>query len=290
MDQATLLWTLASTFFAGLALFLQKIVAEEGRNAALFAMISYGLAGILAVIVLLTLSDVPPEWKLISAFGIAAGTIHGLSNFTRIESLKYIDSVLYFPIHKVLGPLLVVIGGVVFFVEPLTILQYIGIALSLSVPLLLITSVERHRQKNLSLGLKLLIVSAVLSAASLLLSKQGVMYSSAVILFLVTSQIAGSAASAGILIKQRGFRYSSFLHADQRDIYLSALSGIFSFLSSLSLFMALSTGFVSIVYVIQAHYILIPIVLSVWWYKDHINLRKLSAVVVSFLAITLLAL
>ena len=52
--------------------------------------------------------------------------------------------------------------------------------------------------------------------------------------------------------------------------------------------MALSTGLVSIVYIIQAHYILIPIVLSVWWYRDHINVRKFIAVVVSFFAITLL--
>ena len=289
MDQATFLWTFASTFFAGIALFMQKIVAEEGRSAAFFSMLSYAVSAILAVIILFSLRDAPPAWKMIAFFGIAAGIGPGPSHYVRIETLKYIDSVLYFPLHKLIGPLLVVVGGVLLFHDALKLTQYVGIALSLTVPLLLVTSVEHHRQKNLSLGLKLLIVSGVLSAVSLLLSKRGVTYESAVILFLVISQITGSFTSGVILVKQRGFKYSNFSRADQRDIYLSALSGVFSFLSSLSLFMALSTGLVSIVYVIQAHYILIPIVLSVWWYRDHINVRKFIAVVVSFFAIGLLA-
>jgi hypothetical protein len=40
--------------------------------------------------------------------------------------------------------------------------------------------------------------------------------------------------------------------------------------------------------VIHAHYILVPIILSIWWYGEHINTRKVAAVVLSFLAISLL--
>ena len=94
MDQMALLWTLASTFFAWLALFMQKIVAEEGRSAALFSMLSYAVSAVLAVIILFSLREVPPAWRMIAVFGIAAGISQGLSNYVRIESLKYIDSVL----------------------------------------------------------------------------------------------------------------------------------------------------------------------------------------------------
>ena len=288
MDHAAFLWTLASTFFAGLALFVQKVVAEERRSSAFNGFLMYGLSGVLAAVLLIGLQELPEEWLPIIFFGLVAGGVHGLGNFIRIESLKHIDSVLFFPIHKMLGPLLVVVGGVAVFADHLSVTQYVGIGLSLTAPLLLVSSVEHQRQKNLSLGLKLLVISTILSAGSMLLSKQGLLYGSAVLLMLCSSQIAGTIASAAILLKQHGAGSSMITHADRRDVLLGIASAFFGFISAFALFRALSTGLVSLVYVIQAHYILIPIILSVWWYKDHINLRKLAAVVVSTLAISLL--
>ncbi len=288
MDQTTLFWTLVSTVLAGLTLFVQKVVAEERRSSAFNGFLMYGASGVFALVVLLMQRDMPTQWSAIVFFGLMGGAVHGLGNFIRIESLKYIDSVLYFPLNKILGPLLVVIGGVAIFGDSLTALQYTGIALSLTVPLLLVSSVEQHRQKNLVLGLRLLLVSTILTACSMLLSKQGLLYGPAVLLMLCASQLAGTVASAGILVKQHGAGWSMIMHADRRDVTLGLVSAFFGLFSAYSLFKAMSTGLVSLVYVIQAHYILIPIVLSVWWYKDHINLRKLAAVMVSFLAITLL--
>ncbi len=288
MDQATFLWTLTSTILAGLALFVQKVVAEERRSSAFNGFLMYGVSGVLAAAILLTIREVPPAWAMIFFFGFASGTVHGLGNFIRIESLKYIDSVLYFPLNKMLGPLLVVIGGVFIFTDSLTITQYIGIGLSMTVPLLLISSVEHQRQTNLNLGLKLLLSSTVLTAGSLLIAKQGLLYAPAVLLMLCASQVAGAIASAGILAKQHGAGFAMIAHADKRDVYLGVTSAFFGFTSAYCLYKALSTGLVSLVYVIQAHYILIPIILSVWWYNDHINFRKFGAVAVSFLAITML--
>lgn len=288
MDQATLVWTLASTLFAGVALFVQKVVAEEGRSSAFNGFLMYGLSGIFAIAVFVSLQELPAQWQLIVMFGLVAGAVHGLGNFIRIESLKHIDSVLFFPLNKMFGPLLVVIGGVLFFSDPLTLKQYVGIALSLTVPLLLVSSVENARQKNLSRGLYMLVASTTLSAVSMLLSKQGLSYEAAVLLMLCSSQVAGAVASAAILLKQHGAGFSMIAHADRKDIYLGFASAFFGFISAFALFQALNTGLVSIVYVIQAHYILIPIILSVWWYKAHINFRKLTAVAVSFLAVSLL--
>ena len=69
---------------------------------------------------------------------------------------------------------------------------------------------------------------------------------------------------------------------------LGAITGVFSFTGFWMLLKAMSMGQISIVYVIHAHYILVPIVLSIWWYREHINVRKVAAVGVSFLAIALL--
>ena len=54
------------------------------------------------------------------------------------------------------------------------------------------------------------------------------------------------------------------------------------------LLLAFHLGQISLVYTIHAHYILIPIFLSVWWYGEHMNLRKFAAVVLSCVTLTLL--
>ncbi len=288
MDQITFFWTLVSTVLAGLTLFIQKVVAEERRSSAFNGFFMYGASGVFAIILFAALQELPVNWEMIALFGFMGGALHGLGNFIRIEALRSIDSVLYFPLNKMFGPLLVVMGGVIFFADHLTVTQYVGIGFSLSVPLLLVSSVEQHRQKNLWLGLKLLLVSTALTAASLLVMKQGYAYGTAVLLMLCASQTAGMLASAAILWKQHGAGFAMITHADRRDVMIGSLSAIFGLGSAYALFMALSTGLVSLVYVIQAHYILIPIILSVWWYGDHINVRKFAAVAVSFLAITML--
>ncbi len=289
MNETVLLWTLASTVSAGLVIFVQKVVAEEGRSSAFNGLMMYGGSGVMAVIIFLfALKTFPTDWPLIALFGLSAGAVHGIGNFLRIESLKYIDGVIFFPLNKMLGPLLVVVGGVALFHDKLTLQQYIGIALSLVVPLLLLSAAEQRRQKNLRSGLQLLLFSTIFSAGSLLLGKQGLL-SGQVVLMLCMSQTAGTIASAAILVHKHGAGLSMITHANKRDVYLGILAAIFTFVSAFTLYEALADGLVSLVYVIQAHYILIPIVLSVWWYREHINFRKFAAVAISFAAIALLA-
>ncbi len=289
MDSVTLYWALATTALAGVQLFFQRMVAKEGRDGAFSGFIMYAVSGLLALLLLVWVGTIPVQWELAALFGIVSGLTHGFGNYLRIEALKNIDSVLYFPINKVLGPIIVVLGGVWLFSEPLTIKEYVGIAFSLTVPLLLISNVEHARQMNLRLGLNLLVVSTVLTSIAMIFSKYGTNADPNVLLLLLFTQAAGMVSSLAVIAKQKRERGVYFAHLDKRDVMLSILIGILGFLSYYTFLNALTTGYVSLVYVIHAHYILIPIVLSVWWYKEHINLRKLIAVVVSCLAIGIIA-
>ncbi len=289
MDQVTFYWALTATVLGGIQLFFQKVVAEEKRNSAFNGFMMYGVSAVAALLVLFMQSELPKEWLMASLFGLAGGISHASGNFIRIEALKYIDSVIYFPINKMLGPLLVVIGGVLLFGESLKPIQYIGIALSLSVPLLLLSSAEHHRQNNLRQGLLFVVASTVLTAISALLMKEGTAYDSSVLLLLVYAQLAGAVSSAVIFFRQTGSSRLRIASIAKRDLQLGVIAGAIAFFSAYTMLKALSMGLASLVYVIHAHYILIPIILSVWWYNDHINMRKFAAVVVSFLAIALLA-
>ncbi len=284
MDTVTFFWTLAATLLAGIQLFFQKVVAQEKRDSAFNGLMMYSISGVLAAVLLFVGQAVPTEWKLIALFGLLSGATHSLGNFIRIEGLKYIDSVIYFPINKVLGPVLVVFGGVLIFSESLSTQQYIGIVCSLTVPLLLISSIEHLRQNNLRYGIWFVVISTTLTSISILLTKRVIGLDLNVLFLLATTQIAGVVSSGALLVRKK----RSLSHLDRRDVLLGLVAGLLGFASYFALLKALSTGLISIVYVIQAHYILIPIILSVWWYKEHINMRKIIAVAVSFLAIGLL--
>lgn len=285
MDGTTFAWALAGTISAGIQLFYQKVVAHERRDAAVNGFFTYAISGIFALIVFLLAEEVPAMWLPIAFFGFLSGLIHGLGNFIRIEALKYIDAVLYFPINKVLGPVLVVIAGVLIFGDALSGRDYVGVALSLCVPLLLISAVEHMRQTNIRKGLSFLIFSTGLTAISILFVKQGLSYGTNIVFMLMLAQLAGTASQAMILWKNR-IPFSALF--EKRNFRLGLIAGVLGFTSTFTLFMALKSGFVSLVYVIHAHYILIPIILSVWLYKEHINARKVLAIVASSLALILL--
>ena len=287
MDTTTLLWTLAATLFAGLQVFVGKVVAHEKRDSAFSGIFTYGISGVIAIAVLLVSREIPSAWMPILLLGIVSGGVHALGNFLRIESLKYVDSVIYFPINKILGPILVVIAGVVVFGDSLSLQQYVGIGLSLLVPILLVSQSEHRRQHNLRKGVTFLVVSTAITSAALLIAKESYAFGPAVMFLLFASQIGGVIVSTTLFgHRNKSLHFPSLV--SRRDTILGFFSGALGFLSYFSLLTAMTTGYISLVYVIHAHYILIPIILSVWMHKDHIDARKLFAIVVSSLAIVLL--
>jgi drug/metabolite transporter (DMT)-like permease len=287
MSLEAALWTLAATFLAGFSAFVMKVIAREGRSSALNGTFMYAGAAIAALIAL-PFYSIPVSWQMVTLYAIIAGVIYAVGNYLRIESLRHIDSVIYFPLNKVLGPLLIIVASIIFLGESLTWLQVIGVALSVSVPLLLVHSSEKHRQSNLRLGLILLCASTAVIVVSTTFMKVGVTLDSSVFFFMAVSQVAGFFVSMGIHVRTHAEETHFASLSKRRDWELGILSAAISAVALYALLKAMSLGQLSIVYTIHAHYILIPIILSVWWYGEHINMRKFLAVVVSFLAIGLL--
>jgi drug/metabolite transporter (DMT)-like permease len=73
-----------------------------------------------------------------------------------------------------------------------------------------------------------------------------------------------------------------------RFLWLTLIIGSTQLLSFYFILLAIAGDTLSIVYSINAHYILIPVVLSVWFYKEHWNRRKALALTLSLLALVLL--
>ncbi len=64
--------------------------------------------------------------------------------------------------------------------------------------------------------------------------------------------------------------------------------GVTQFTAFYLLLLAINGGDLSLVYSINAHYILIPIILSIWYYKEHWNTQKVIAIALSLVALVLL--
>lgn len=281
------LWTLAATLIGGFASFLQKVIAHEGRSSGLNGVFMYA-GPCIASIIAMPFLGVPLSWQMIVVYSVIGGGIYGVGNYLRIEGLKNIDSVIYFPLSKVLGPLLVIAASILFLSESLTVLQAVGVTLSICVPLLLISGSEKYRQNNLRLGLILVVASTVLISISQVLTKLGLSLDPTLFFMMGVSQGVALLVSMGIHVRSHTDETHFASLSQRRDWELGILSAILSVFALYTLFKAISLAPLSLVYTIHAHYILVPIILSVWWYGEHINMRKLLAVVVSFLAIGLL--
>jgi hypothetical protein len=111
MDATIFMWTLAATIAAGFHVFISKVTASKGLDSALNGVFNYGVAGTLSGIMLLYTGTLSGAWVTIAFLAFANGLIHSLGSITRIDALRYIDSTIYFPINKIVGPLCVVLGG-----------------------------------------------------------------------------------------------------------------------------------------------------------------------------------
>lgn len=289
MDAVTFFWTILATIFAGLHIFAGKIVAHKKLNAAWNNIITYSIASPFFFLCFLMSGEVMPYyWKEVVIFAVGAGIAYGISAYTRIEALKYIDTVIFFPLSKILGPLIAVCGGIAFFHESLTPLNTLGVLLSIFVPLLLIQKNEHTRQTNLKFGMVLMVVSTLMATATALLAKGALTINSGEMFFYMSiAQCAGLVTSIILLKNEERTSKERYAHAWE-DYKYGVASSIIGMASYVCLMKAMSMGQISLVYTIQAHYIVIPIVLSVIYYKEHMDLRKFAAVGLSMVAIGLL--
>ena len=77
------------------------------------------------------------------AWSALSGFLYLLVDGLRIKSLTYIDTAIFFPIYKALGPAMVTLAGVFIFFENLSRLELLGIVLGITVPLMLIHRSEK---------------------------------------------------------------------------------------------------------------------------------------------------
>jgi drug/metabolite transporter (DMT)-like permease len=276
---------LASVVFAGLLSFILKIGAERRYSGAVLN----GIAALVSLLITLAVG-----WWLgervtvfVMLMAVANGGLFVYGTLARSDALSAIDAAIFFPIYKIVGPALVLAAGIIVFGERLTLMQSVGFVLALSVPLLLIDRVEHSRQRDLKRGVWLAIVAAVCISVGQIFSKMVMATGSGPYLY---SAAAYAMTVAGIGIPFAYRHGTEVVRASrwQDIVWLGTLAGIFQCLGFITLLYAFQSGPVSTTYAINSTYILIPIILSIWYYGEHWNARKVIAIALSIGAVVLL--
>jgi uncharacterized membrane protein len=288
------IYAIASAVFGGAYAFIQKIAAERGYSSALVNMWSTVVSSLCALILALVFFDLNGTWKIGVLLGIASGITLMIGTIFRMDALKHIDTSIFFPLYKTFGPILAVLAGLMLFAENFSTAEWIGIAFGITVPLLLLHRGEQERQKNLSYGLLLMFASVLFASLAIVVSKYGAGVFNSIFVFIAVSHTFGALSAWLIYTWQkrsatRNGREFLHRHGDTRMLVLAVASGVTQFLGFWMIMLSFyAAGPLGIVYTINSFYILIPIVLSVWWYKEHFNLRKGLAVALSIIALAFL--
>ncbi len=283
---------LAGAILAGVSNFYFKVAAKNGYDAEVFTLIG-GLVSVVAAGIVAYLVGAPIiHLHILTFVMLAAGILAATGGIMKVYALRHIDSTIYFPLFKLLAPGLAIIFGVVWFAESFTAMEWLGMALGLTVPLLLITKSENGRQNNLKAGLVFVVLTALASASAAALNKFVIDAGIPVLTGLFYASLGVFLGTIMTIVFKKGLRstyqhitdgYSApvFWYGSLRAILISASFGFILY--------AYQEGSLAIIQTIHSMYILIPIVFSVILYHEHWNTQKALAITFSVLALVLLS-
>ena len=206
-----------------------------------------------------------------------------VSLVTRNSALKHIDSSIYFPIYKVLAWMIVTFMWFFIFKENLSHWELLWIIIWMFLPLILITKKENSVQKNLKQGVILAIIWAIFGAITISFGKILVINNLSPIAYVAIGWIIGGVLS----LKLGQEQLKNVIKISHNRIKRYALiGGLFLFLSMYTRINALK-GNIAIAYTINSFSILIPIILSVIFYQEKLDIKKTIVILLSIVSIVL---
>lgn len=278
------IYAVLSAVFAGLYSLLSKSSAFLNHNSSLVTAWSMLIAALLSF----TISDYGNTinyGSLPALLGVSLlnGVLYLIVVITRIESLRYINTTLYFPIYKTIGPIIVTLISLTYFGEALDSSDKFGVMLGVIVPLILITKGEAKSNSEIKRGVILLIIGAVASAFTACIPKFAIETKLQLDFTIAFSLTFGAVASLALYLKSIKNKKNESFNKDGVMLY-SLMGGVTMFLSW-QFFGHATKGNLAIAYTINSFSIAITVLLAVLIYREQINSRKIIALILSISAI-----
>ncbi len=285
--ESWIIWAILWAIVGGVFNFLYKVIAQREYDMYVVTTYSYTVTFCISLIWYICVWNY--EWDLGKnglIFSIAFGNIwfYYLSVVSRVDALRNIDTVIFYPIYKTIGPIIVTIISVLYFRESLELLEIIWILVGISIPLLLINQNEKRIQKNLFRWIFFLCVTAVWASIASVFPKLANVLLVNMDLFIVYSALVWIIFS---------YFWYKIHHRKERMKYKTEGISKFIVVSWIIHFFAFYTynmsmqGNLAVAYTINSFSILIPIILSIIFYWEHFNLKKGIVIALSIVSILL---
>ena len=283
-----MIWALASAVTGWFYAFTFKVIAQRNYDTYIATFLGYFVATILSVLYILFLGSGIPYFSdaflLILALWFWNILFYTASIVTRVESMRNIDSVIFFPLYKTFWPIMVTFISYYGFKEWLTTRDVLGIIVWICVPLMLLTKTENRIQKNLYVGVVLVVVTALLTSISSIIPKYIQVQNFNYELFILASFFFGIFFSAaGYVLHKKNTQRVYHTHG---VVKFWLLTGFIHYLAFYA-FMRAMEGNLAIAFTINSFSILIPIILSIIFYWEHFNLKKGLVIALSVVSILL---
>jgi multidrug transporter EmrE-like cation transporter len=159
-----IIWAIFWAFFGWLFNFFYKVIAHRNYDTYVVTAYSYTIAFSISLVWYLSRWDYELNLeKNLTLFGLAFWNMlfFYLSVISRVEALRNIDTVIFYPLYKTFGPIFVSMISIFYFRESLELLEVIWILVGISIPLLLINQNENRIQKNLTRGVLFLAITVL---------------------------------------------------------------------------------------------------------------------------------
>ena len=281
-----LIFAIISAFAAWLHNFLIKVMAERKYDISIVNIITYFVSVIFFTsYILIDYKNINfTNWKIVSVFGFAIALFFYLSVFSRVKSMKNIDTVIFYPIYKTIWPILVMLISIFFFWESLTNIEFLWIILWFSIPLLLINKKESSKQKNLYIWIFYIIVTAILTAIMISFSKESMVRWDDIILLFFSNSISGLflAILSNYFLNHRKKKKIKIKWL----VKFGLISWFIHLISGVTMMLSLKWN-LAIAYTINSFSILIPIILSVIFYKEEMTYKKAFVIFLSIISMLL---
>ncbi len=280
------LYALASAVFSGLHAFTLKVAAERGISSGYFNAYSCSFSACVGAAIAYAFAPLSGAWMLGVMMAFLSGVVYVFSSGTRIESLRYITSSLYFPISKSATVIFTVCAGFILFNETITGWESIGLLLALAVPLTLLHADEIPRQKNMYWGLVFLVVASLFSTGATIINKYSTGIFDAPLLFVVLTHISIAAVGWGTGFVEEKKRARDGKEVRHRTLTISFVvlcmcAGTFQLLGFWTNIVSLTEGPLSLAYAVMSFQMLVPMILSAVVYHESWDMRKVVAFMLS---------
>jgi drug/metabolite transporter (DMT)-like permease len=285
------LFALAAAVVGGIGAFTHKVAAQWNYDISVLNIYASSISAVVVGVGAWHYARFEQLWEWSVLIAFVASFSYFITLVLKVGALRHIDASVFFPLYKVLGPFISIVLSILVFSETFTVYQWIGLVCSLCVPLLLITKAENKRQKNLKLGLIFLVLASLIGTVSIAFTKHGANITSSVWMFVFIGEVFLALSSILVLTQQHRRQTIQYIarNTPTGSTSFILVMAVAQALSALTMVFAFSAGgSLAIVYTISSLYILIPILLSVYVFKEHFNIQKGSALVLAIAAVALL--